>query len=321
MKFCIVSGSNFNGKLTCGYMNGIFDWARIFDGTHRHIGDIRDDKTVLNEFDVVLLVDADRYLDDAVQIAKNCTCKTVFCAEGTISSYTAFEFDHQRIFHELLSEVDLIGAFEEDRIPWYESLWDTPAFFMHVPISGELLAGTMPVAAQRDQVLACCNLGLDKQHAKTNLITSLGVIRKVGHPCLLCEVVENQVWFIAEKMGVEQMQTISRIPWNHYIQHVLGPSRMLLNPSDMIGTSRNAIFGAGCGTPVIGNMHSHTQARLFPALSTYIYDTKTMVELAERLYDDQAFYDSVCAYAIEQAQYYSEANAKARFIAALEGIS
>ena len=320
MKFCMVSGAEFDGKITSTYMNGIFDWPAIFGGDHRYILSIRDNKKVLNDYDVVLLVDADRYLDDAIQIAKYCECKTVFCAEGTINAYTQFEFDHQRLFYQLLAEVDLIGALEEDRIPWYESLWNTKVFFMHTPISDEILSGRKRITEKKDRVLVCCNLGMDKQRTKTNLITSLGVIRKTGKPCLLCEVPENQVWFFVEEMGIKQLDHISRLPWGDYLKHILGPSKLLLNPSDMIGTSRNAIMGAACGTPVIGNMHSHTQKRLFPKLGTYIYDTNAMVELVERLYDDPEFYKEVCDYALEQAQYYSMENSKKRFMDALESL-
>jgi hypothetical protein len=320
MKFCMISGANFNGKMTGGYMNGVFDWVRVFDGEHRCIINIRDDKTVLNEYDVVLMVDADRYLDDAIQIATLCDCKTVFCPEATISAYTAFEFDHQKLFYELLSVVDLIGAFEEDRIQWYESLWDTPAFFMHTPISEEIVSGRMRQVDKEDRVLICCNLGMDKQHAKTNLITSLGVMRRVKHPCLLCEVVPDQIRFLTETMGIESMDVVTRLPWTDYTEHIVGPSKLMLNPSDMIGTSRNAIMGAACGTPVIGNMHSHTQARLFPKLSTYIYDVDKMAELIERLYSDSTFYQGVCDYAFEHVDHYSESNALKRFVEALDRI-
>jgi len=315
MKFCMLSGADFNGKVTA-HSNNIFDWPRLFGGEHRSILSVRENKEVLDEYDVVLFVDCDRYIEDAIQIAKHQDCKTIFCPEGTINYFTKMPFDHQRLFYELLQEVDLIGAFEEDRIPWYESLWDTPAFFLHVPITDKVI--NAPKQTKTDRILVCCNLGMDQQRYPTNVITSLGVIKAVKKPCLLCEPVENQVWFFKDIMGIENLDTVSRIAWDHYLEHIVAPSVVMLNPSDMIGTSRNAIFGAGCGTPVIGNMHSHTQARLFPHLGTYIYDSKRMIELTMALYTDQSFYEDVCDHAAEEVSYYSEENTKARFLEALE---
>lgn len=321
MKFCMVSGLDFNGKFTGKHQDCIFDWVTVFDGVHRSNISIRDNLAEMNEYDVVLLVDADRYLEDAIKIAEDCTCKTVWCAEGTIGRYMALPFAHWKLFHHLLQRVDLIGAFEEDRIPWYRSLWpDTKVFFMHTPASDELLSGRLRSRekVKVDRILVCCNLGFGPPHVRTNLITSLGVIRRIGRPCLLCEIQEEHARFIAKEMDIPNLSFIVRVHYAKYMTRIIGPSVMLLNPSDLIGTSRNAIVGAGIGTPVIGNMHSHTQQRLFPELGAYIYDTEKMVELASRLYEGGQFYREICDRALEAAQYYSRENARRRFEEALE---
>jgi len=321
MKFCMLSAAEWSGKFTgCG--NDIFDWISVFDGEHRGVCASRaKNHEELNEFDVVLMVDVDRYLEDAIQIADECSCKTVFMAEGTIDRYTAMSFDHQKFFFRVLQKVDLIGALEENRMSWYNALWpETKTFFMHCPMSEAVIDGSARVAQKEDRVLACCNLGFGKPHTKTNLITTLGVIKKTGKRLLMCEVPEDQLQFIAEEMGLGEFGYVSRVPWDAYLRKVVAPSKLMLNTSNMIGTSRNAIFGAGCGTPVIGNMHSHTQQRLWPRLASHVYDVDTMAKLVDQLYTDEAFYSDVCAYALEGAQFYSRENAKKRFEEALEGI-
>jgi len=321
MRFGMISGADWDGKFTgCG--NDIFDWISVFEGEHRGVIASRaKNHEGLNEFDVLLMVDVDRYLDDAIQIADECSCKTVFMAEGTIDRYITMQFDHQKLFFRLLQKVDLIGALEENRMSWYNSLWpETKTFFMHCPMSDAVINGSARVAQKEDRVLACCNLGFGIPYNKTNLITTLGVIKKTGKKLLMCEVPEDQLHFISDDVGITEYSYVGRSPWEHYLRTVVAPSKLMLNTSNMIGTSRNAIFGAGSGTPVIGNMHSHTQQRLWPKLATHVYDVDTMAQMVERLYTDDAFYEDVCAYALEGAQFYSRENAKKRFEEALEGI-
>lgn len=316
-KFAAVSGSSFKGRLTrCSY--NIFDWISVWDGVHYPIDEIRANKQELNQYDIVLFLDADRYLDDALVIARQCTCKTIFYAEGTINTYVSLPFDAQRAFYELLGAVDLVGALEENRMQWYEALWDTKTFFMHTPIPQDVIDGKYRNQHKEDQILICCNLGMDEIRYPTNLISSLGVMRNTKRPCVLCEVPPNQVWFFVEKMGVELLSYTTRIDFERYLSKLVAPSRVMLSPSTIIGTSRNAIMGAGCGTPVIGNRDSHTQMKLWPKLGVNIYDIKTMKNLVDRLYEDEKFYKEVCDYAFEQLPHYSLENAKKRFMEAIE---
>ncbi len=322
MKLCMVSGADFDGNFVSGHMDCMFDWVSVFNGVHRSIASIKEDIHQLDEYDVVMLVDADRFLDDANNIALECSCKTIFVPEGTIYRHLRTPFGNYEKFHRLLQNVDLIGAVEEDRIPWYESIWDTKVFFMHTPASDRLLSGNIKekVKVKLERILICCNLGFGEPYTQTNLPTSLGIVKKTGKEALLCEIPPDHAKFMVKEFGIEKIRYMGRSPYLFYMQEVIGPSKLLLNPSELIGTSRNAIVGAAVGTPVIGNMHSHTQQRLFPDLCSYIYDTNKMVDLVNRLYEDPIFYKDVCDRAFEEVQYYSKANAKKRFEEAVAGV-
>lgn len=319
MKFALISEANFRGKVT-GYKNNIFDWIRIWDGEHYPYLDIQGKWEILDKYDVVMLGDVDRRLEDVLSIIRNCKCKKIFYPEGTIQIFTRLPFDHQRLFYELLEKVDLIGAVEENRMQWYESLWKTKVFFLQAPTSPKILKGAYKSKTKADYVLVCCNLGMDETRYQTNLISSLGVLRKTGKKGFLCEVQNNQVWFFKEKMNVNIVGYSSRLELDGYLTQLVMPAKVILNPSGIIGTSRNAIIGAGCGTPVIGNRDSHTQMRLFPELGTYIYDVKKMAELVNRLYEDDKFYKEICDYAFSKLDYYSIENAKKRFEDAVNGV-
>lgn len=318
MKFAVISCANFNGKYKKPTYD-IFNWCYVLDAMHYYVLDIRDNISVLNNYDVVIFLDVDRYLDNAIQICQECTCKTVFFPEGTIQIYLKMPFDHQKLFYELLQSVDLIGAAEENMVDWYETVFSTKAFFMHIPITDDFIKGSYRNMPKRDVVMVCCNLGMDQERHKTNLITSLGILRKLGKKCILCDVQKEQIPFFKEKMGVNVVSCVGRASVDEYLKG-MRQSVCLLAPSAIIGTSRNAIAGAAVGTPVIGNRDSHTQQRLWPALGTYIYDTEEMISLVNQLYEQKDFYNQCCDYAFEELQFYSTENAKKRFMDAAGGL-
>lgn len=317
-KFAIISCANWRGKVKNSTAN-IFDWLLMWDGDHVPHEELNKDITALDNYDICLLLDADRYLDLAIKIAKESKCKTIFYAEGTLQTYLRMPFQHQEKFYELLQHVDLVGTLEEDLVQWYEAVAGAKAFFMHTPTSDDMVSGRYRKIPKQGFILVCCNLGMDNERHQTNLISSLGVLKKTDKFGVLCEARPEQMGFYRNVMKVKA-QGFCRLHPFFYVVKLVAPAKILLSPSAIIGTSRNAIVGAATGTPVIGSRDSHTQNKLWPKLARYRYDVKGMSELVNRLYDDEVFYKEVCEYAFSQLPYYSVESTKRRFLEAVEGL-
>ena len=97
----MISEATFKGKVT-NVNNNVFDWIHVFDGDHFQYKDVIGHYDMLDDYDAVIFVDADRRLVDAASIALECKPKTIFYPEGTIQTYLHMPFDHQRMFHDLL---------------------------------------------------------------------------------------------------------------------------------------------------------------------------------------------------------------------------
>jgi len=311
MKFAIISDSQFNGKIATGMNGNIFDWAVLFKGWHFWIHDVKKDFSRLDEFDVILMVDVSRWFVLAIEmmeVAKK--PKYVFYPEGGEDVYFRGTFEEQRYGCEIFRRVNLIGCADEDWIEFYNTLFGNKAFFMHVPTPDFISNCTYwrDWQSKTDDVLLCCNLGMDWDRSKTNLLKSVAAIKKAKVNCMMVEIPESHASFISGFFGINT-KISRRVDMKTYADRFVARSLCLLNLSDIIGTSRNAIVGAGCGTPVIGNIKSHTQRRLFPDLAVDPIDTKKISELIRKLISDKEYYAHACIQAREKLPYYSMENA------------
>ena len=142
-------------------------------------------------------------------------------------------------------------------------------------------------------------------------------MKKANVNCVMVEVEESHAEFVSNFFGIN-IKVSRRVDMTMYADVFVSTSLCLLNLSDIIGTSRNAIVGAGCGTPVIGNIRSHTQRRLFPDLAVDPLDVEKIAGLIKRLIEDKEYYAHVCVQAKEKLPYYSTENALRRFSEAVK---
>ena len=320
MKFSMVSGAAFTGKIS-GEPDNVFGWISALDGYHFHINKIRDNFSPLYEFDAVLMVDVSRWADDALRlVSKKSKAKFIFYPEAGDEMYFRQAFEKQKLYCEILKEVDLIGCADEDWIDFYNSLFGNKAFFMHVPMSKSVMTCEYwrDWQSKNDTVLVCCNLGMDENRYVTNLIKCFAAIRRSQVNVYFVGLPEDHAEFLHSFFKIDFGFVSSYMTAPQYVDKYVSRHLCLLNLSDLIGTSRNSIVGASCGTPVIGNIKSHTQRRLFPDLAVDPLNTEKISMLIQKLIKDKEYYAHVCAQAKEKLPYYSTENALRRFNEALK---
>lgn len=319
MKFAMVSDAQFNGRMT-SISGNVFDWGTYLEGQHFWIHDVKKDWTRLNEFDVVMILDLKRWLDlslEMMDVAQNPLY--LFYPEGGDDIYFSMTFEEQKRMFRILKRVDLIGCADERWIDFYNSLFGDKAFFMHVPMPDVVTEYRYWRNYQNksNDVLLCCNLGLDELRYKTNLINMIAVIKKSGVRCTMVEIDTACSEFVSGFF--DMIITYSpRVDMVTYMDRFVSRHLCLLNLSDIIGTSRNAIIGASCGTPVIGNIRSHTQKRLFPGLAVDPLDIEGAANRIKRLIEDKYWYSKVVDFAKAELPYYSKESAMNRLKTAIE---
>jgi len=314
LKFAIVSADSFCGPMRAGGGDFcMYDWSRMFEICYHYSASyLSNNFSELDKYDLVFLTGHTGYLPNCKFIAENTKAKTIWFPEGDVSLYNdRFNFD---AYIGSWDACSMIGIVEEDKIPFYQALTKSKVFFMHVPIQEDLINGLFykDLSQKNNDIL------IYGDNNPNNPVVAFAVAKLLNKPISTTVIPEEAINFIKNRYNISVSRASGKISQIEYLANWVSNSRVMLYPTRWIGTARQNISGAMCGTPVVGNRDSHTQKRLFPKLGTYIYDIEGMCELVNRLYEDPVFYKENVDYAREAVKFYSEENALNRLLQAYE---
>lgn len=305
----------FGGSDTTSFMN----WAAIWGGFHFSFYSLGEDADLsfLRDFDVVMFSGNLLFITSIIRIAKylkDSNAITVFFPEGSTQLYDNSINGFHPEYYEAWNACDILASVEEDKTGYYESFVtkDTLVRFIHVPISPAMEQGQFYVPRQdKDRNLAVIYGDNNPNHP----LIALACAQRLGMNVVAVDLREAEIKRAVPQVNI--IQKIGKTGQDHYLR-LLGKSFIHFYPTEWIGTAREQISCAVTGTPCIGNEDSHTQQRLWPALSSPIYDIDWMVSLAEKLNEDQKFYDGCVKQAYESAKFYSLETTKKRFVDAVD---
>lgn len=291
----------------------MYNWQRIFNGYHYGYDSLKDKSpSELDKYDIAILSGHPAHLDELTRLAEGTKAVTVFFPEGDISLY-----HDKAVYPETYmawNACSIVGIVEEDKIPFYSALTHRPVRFLHVPVPNHLLGGAYFAGnkLKNDDILVYGD------NNPNNPIIAFAVARVMGIPLACVEIPENTVEFIKSYFGIKVTRHCGKMSQDDFLKLWMAPSRISIYPTRWIGTARQCISAAICGTPIIGTRDSHTQRRLFPELCAYNYDTETICKMVHRLYSDEKFYNDCRNYAFHNALFYGETEAVKRMIEAYE---
>ena len=319
IKFCMITADNRCGEyreMMSDFWN-MYVWILIFEGYHYSFDYIKEHIDELKDYDIVVVSGHDGYLLEILEIAekyKGTKTKIVFFPEGDVSLYN--DRGVSPIVCQVLNACSLVGAVEEDKLSFYRTVTASHVFFMHIPVPQFMVNGAFYVgcAAKEDYILVYGD------NNPNNPIVAIGIAKRMKKPISVTGLSRENVEFVRRYLGVTVVRPSLTLGQAIYLRHFVGRAKLIIYPTRWIGTGRQMISGALCGTPVIGSRDSHTQIRLWPKLARYMYDVDGMCELVDRLYKDGNFYRTVCSYAFEKVEYYSEINAIGRLLKAYKEV-
>ena len=314
LNFAMVTADTTCGEAQ-GFLTGdmwnMYYWLHMFKKGYHYSFDYFKDETKiaeLNNYDIVMFSGNDGHLNDIIKIAERIRAVTIFFPEGDISLY------HDKAIHpetyRAWDACSVVSCVEEDKIPFYEALTHSVVKFLHVPVPETFCNGGF----HSGEFNKTNDILIYGDNNPNNPIVALAIARQLNLPVAITALPAETIEFIKGYFGIRVSRHMGKLSQVEYLQQWVAPSKVIIYPTRWIGTARQVISGALCGTPVIGNRDSHTQKRLFPMLGTYIYDIEKMCELTERLYTDARFYKDCCDFAFEQVKFYSEKSAIRRMI-------
>lgn len=322
-RFAIVSADKSNGiqfrmhgeRDDC---TGFLNWINIWNGVHFSYDEMSKDSSILLNFDCVMLSGNPRYLVDLISITTFLKHKvvTMFLPEGDISLYDMQGINSfNKEIYECYKSCDIICSMEEDKISYYELFTNSLIKFIHVPIDENMEKGLFRNAIS-DKEQFTVVYGDNNPNCPVTVFAVLAKINKASisvciHPDICHE--------ITRLFGTQINTNYSKVGQYPYLR-MLAKSWLHIYPTRWIGSAREQIACAVAGTPCIGSDKSHTQKRLFPKLACDIYDAKTMIDLANKLYIDMDFYNEVRDYSWKALSFYSMENTKKRFMDAYSEI-
>jgi hypothetical protein len=112
-------------------------------------------------------------------------------------------------------------------------------------------------------------------------------------------------------------ETVGGMNYCDYAQEIAS-CKLIYEPCNMHTYGRNTVETACYRVPVIGSDRVYSMKMLYPFTICDPYDTKTMMELAEKVLTDDAFRKKVIDYAYEKVEYFNYENSKKRFLDALK---
>lgn len=297
---------------------GFMNWLDIWDGVHYSFDAMKNDFSPLFNYDCVMMSGHPYYLSEIITISSALKGKavTIFLPEGDVSQYDLSGINSfNPTYYKALRSIDIVAIMEEDKVPFYSLLTSSLVRFIHVPIDARMAEGKFFIPRERKDKYILV-YGDNNPNCPT---TVFALAAKLDKPIVTVVVSPELLTDIRQTFNVTVNFTFGKLGQYPFLE-LLGKSRIHIYPTRWIGSAREPIACAVAGTPCIGSDRSHTQRRLFPKLACDIYDVTKMLELANKLYNDNAFYDEIVGYAWKQLPFYNMENTKKRFTDAYEEV-
>lgn len=292
----------------------MYYWLNVFKGDHISYHYASSNKGCLDKYDVVMFSGHNAHFNKLSSILDWYKGISIFFPEGDISLYHDSGIIEDA--YRLMSRCSITGIVEEDKVSFYKTAVKSHVAFLHVPVPGRLIEGFYfgKWEHKNNDILVYGD------NNPNNSLIPLLVARKMKKPVSITAMSDSNVEFAKSYLGVDVRRLEKKVDQCDYLGEWVKVSKLIIYPTRWIGTSRQMISGAICGTPVIGTRDSHTQQRLFPALAVKNYDIDIMCELADKLYNDKEYYERVVKYAFNEVKFYSQENAKQRLYDALSAV-
>lgn len=198
----------------------------------------------------------------------------------------------QTAHFDTITELDGLIALNEQYRRWIEPHRPN-VMYMPLPVPDGQFAGYSPSTDRRDA--ACIGIGTwNLDHS--NFYTNLRVLDSVRR---------NGASLDGEIIGIRDRQVETTVGFEERFDYVTAHGFMYEELYDYLvdfefavimttraTAGRMAADFAGLGVPCIGNKYNDFQARCWPELSVDPYDVPQAIALAERLLDDEEFYES-----------------------------
>ncbi len=323
MKFALVSQDKSHGVRF--WMNpestdatSFMNWVNVWQGYHFCFDKLREDMSVLKDFDVVMMSGNPYNFKDIISIAnylKETQAISMFYPEGSTQLYDNSINGFHAAIYDAWNACDVLSIVEEDKASYYKAFIrsNTIVRFIHVPLREEMEQGNFLIPyIHKKKNLAMVYGDNNPNHP----LIAIAAAVQSGMEIAGVDIDRGKIKDIANLFPGVLFHSSSKLAQYPFLRAL---SRCFLQfyPTEWIGTARQQIACAVTGTPCIGNHDSHTQRRLFPELGCDIYDIDRMVYFAEKLKDSR-FYSEVARKAFEGVQFYSLANTKERFMHAVE---
>jgi len=321
LRFCLITADTacgpFRNFVGSDFWN-FYYWMHLFDyNYHFNYGIIVKNPEFLNKFDIVMISGNPAHTEEIFYIAEKCKAITIWFPEGDTCLYhDNREGGIRGDAIKAMNACDIVGIVEEDKKPFWDALLYKPVKFLHTPVPDRLCNG----AFYANSSLKSNNLLVYGDNNPNNPLIAFAVAKKLKLPVKVVQINDDIIEFVKHYLGVNVISNEPKMSQVDFLSLFVASSKLIIYPTRWIGTARQVISGAICGTPVIGNRDSHTQQKLFPTLAIYNYDMTKMLELTKRLYDDIDFYEECCKYAFEQVKFYSETNASERMLEAYHSV-
>lgn len=315
LKFALVTACPSNGPIDTvmhGDFWNMYYWMRLFNVNYHYCyNDLKDNYAELDKYDVVMFSGDSAYIEKISYLASKTKAITIWFPEGDISLYHEARFGGiSQTIYQAMNACSVVAVVEEDKVNFWQSLLYKPVRFLHIPVPDGIIRGGFRVG----EFLKTQDILIYGDNNPNNPIVPVSVAKMLKRPVAITQLTDSEINCIRNYFGVAVTRSSPKVGQFEYLRDWVAPSRIMIYPTRWIGTARQVISGAACGTPVIGNRDSHTQKRLFPMLGVYNYDLDRIMELATRLYEDVDFYKDCCSYAFRELEFYSVKNAVNRFI-------
>ena len=293
---------------------GFMNWLSIWKGVLYSYEAMKQDCSVLEQYKAVMFSGHPAYFESLIAIANKLKGKvvTMFLPEGDISQYDMYGINSfSDVPYKAMNSVDVICSMEEDKIPYYSAISNTPAVFVHVPIDDRMASGEFrfPIEKKSKHILV---------YADNNPncpVTVFGLARRLKMPLKTVCIPEQKLESVKQTFDLVIDGAYGKLGQYPFLR-LLGSCLLNVYPTRWIGSSRQSISCAIAGTPCIGSDRSHTQRRLFPDLAVDIYDVQGMAQLIYNLSVDIHLYQYICNKAWSGVQFYNLENTKKRFLEA-----
>jgi hypothetical protein len=300
MKIAFLTEMGFEGKIPSKHpnMRTEFAWMHALDADHRHIHHCRE----IKDYDHIFIIfpkgktflssEGSKLVDgtnpvtsllrqDIVGILKaNNNSKIHYVQEGPHWWYNDYEVSDQIYFYNLLANCDSIFAHNESDTKYYKGMFPGKPVYVLPSLMIEQSVGFKAVTKE-DKVIIGGNFARWYGGFESYTVAS---------------IFELPIWaqtshaMRQEEALVDGINHLPRMLWTDWIT-ALSEFKYAVHLMPTVAAGTFSLNCAYLGIPCIGNKEVDTQRLCHPELSVDVWDVEKARKLAQRLKDDEFFYE------------------------------